>query len=62
MLLQVLGSMLKLNTETIYQSVQQALHTTISQPDSQEKEKFRAGKLLLLLTPGNLQLKLLIEL
>ena len=25
-----LGTMLKLNTETIYQAVQQALHTTVS--------------------------------
>jgi 2-methylcitrate dehydratase len=33
-----LGSMLKLNTETIYQSVQQALHTTISTRQSRKGE------------------------
>ena len=40
-----LGSLLKLNTNTIYQSVQQALHTTVSTRQS-EKEKFLVGKLL----------------
>jgi len=33
-----LGSLLKLNTETIYQSVQQALHTTISTRQSRKGE------------------------
>ena len=33
-----IGSMLKLNTETIYQSVQQALHTTISTRQSRKGE------------------------
>ena len=33
-----LGSMLKLNTETIYQAVQQALHTTISTRQSRKGE------------------------
>ncbi|MDB9718372.1 MmgE/PrpD family protein [Candidatus Pelagibacter sp.] len=33
-----LGAMLKLNTETIYQSVQQALHTTISTRQSRKGE------------------------
>ena len=33
-----LGTMLKLNTETIYQSVQQALHTTISTRQSRKGE------------------------
>ena len=33
-----LGSMLKLNTETIYQSIQQALHTTISTRQSRKGE------------------------
>ena len=33
-----IGSMLKLNTETIYQSIQQALHTTISTRQSRKGE------------------------
>ena len=33
-----LGTMLKLNTETIYQAVQQALHTTISTRQSRKGE------------------------
>ena len=33
-----LGSLLKLNTETIYQSIQQALHTTISTRQSRKGE------------------------
>ena len=33
-----LGSLLKLNTETIYQSVQQALHTTVSTRQSRKGE------------------------
>ena len=41
-----LGSLLKLNLETIYQSVQQALHTTISTRQL-EKEKYQVGKHLL---------------
>ena len=38
MLLLELGSMLKLNTETIYQAVQQALHVTISTRQSRKGE------------------------
>ena len=33
-----LGAMLKLNTETIYQAVQQALHTTVSTRQSRKGE------------------------
>ena len=33
-----LGSLLKLNTDTIYQSVQQALHTTVSTRQSRKGE------------------------
>ena len=33
-----LGTMLKLNTETIYQAIQQALHTTISTRQSRKGE------------------------
>ena len=47
-----LGTLLKLKTETIYQSIQQALHTTISTRQSR-KEKFLAGKLLHLPTQVN---------
>ena len=33
-----LGTMLRLNTETIYQAIQQALHTTISTRQSRKGE------------------------
>ena len=33
-----LGAMLKLNTETIYQAIQQSLHTTISTRQSRKGE------------------------
>ena len=52
-----LGSMLKLNTETIYQAMQQA-YIQQYQQDNLEKVKFLVGKLLLLHMLVNLLLKL----
>jgi hypothetical protein len=49
--------MLKLNTETIYQAVQQAF-IQLYQQDNLEKVKFQVGKLMHQLMQVNLQLKL----
>ena len=56
-----LGTMLKLNTETIYQAIQQSLHTTISTRQSRKGE-ISSWKAFAPAHAGNLRLKLLIEL
>ena len=48
-----IGSMLKLNIETIYQAVQQALQLQFQQ-DNLEKEKSQVGKLMRQLMQENL--------
>ena len=55
-----IGTMLKLNTKTIYQAIQQALHTTVSTRQSRKGE-ISVGKRLHQHTQANLQLRQLIE-